>query len=88
MKNIDFRILLGIVTIAVSFIVFPIVLEGTDTILSNSNINNYTGLKAIVQIAPMLVMIAMLFGGGLLVFSGYKATRARRAAKKSNGRIR
>lgn len=87
MKNVDFRILLGIVTIAVSFIVFPIVLEGTDTILANTNISNYTGLQAIVQIAPMLVMIAMLFGGGLLVFKGYQGTRARRAARKSN-RIR
>lgn len=87
MKNIDFRILLGIVTIAVSFIVFPIILEGTDAILANTNISNYTGLQAIVQIAPMLVMIAMLFGGGLLVFTGYKGTKARRASRKSS-RIR
>lgn len=87
MKGIDLRILLGIVTIAISFIIYPIVLEGTDAILANANISTYTGLQAIVKISPMIVLVAMLFGGGLLAFKGYKETRARRA-KKSNGRYK
>lgn len=84
MKGIDFRVILGIVTLAVCFIVFPIVLDGTDTILSNNNISNYTGLSAIVKVAPMLVMIAIIFGGGLLVWKGAKETRARRKSYKKS----
>ena len=80
MKSIDFKVILGIITVALAFIVFPIILEATDDILANANISNYTGLSAIVKIAPMIVMVAILFGGGILVFQGVKATRTRCAA--------
>lgn len=83
MKSVDFRAILGLVVIAISFIIFPIILEGTDTILSNANISDYTGLAAIVKIAPMLVMVGLIFGGGVLVWKGVGETRRRRAAKRS-----
>ena len=83
MKSVDFKAILGIVVIAISFIIFPIILEGTDTILSNANISDYTGLAAIVKIAPMLVMVGLIFGGGVLVWKGVGETRRRRAAKRS-----
>ena len=83
MRGIDFKAILGIVVIAISFIIFPIVLEGTDEILSNANISDYTGLEAIVKIAPMLVMVGLIFGGGVLVWKGVGETRRRRAAKRS-----
>lgn len=82
MRSIDFRVILGIVVVAISFIVFPIILEGTDTILSNANISDYTGLEAIVKIAPMLVMVGLIFGGGLLIWKGTSETRKRRASAK------
>jgi len=82
MRGIDFKAILGIVVIAISFIIFPIVLEGTDEILSNANISDYTGLEAIVKIAPMLVMVGLIFGGGVLVWKGVGETRRRRASGK------
>jgi len=86
MRSIDFRVILGIVVVAISFIVFPIILEGTDEILSNANIADYTGLEAIVKIAPMLVMVGLIFGGGLLIWKGTGETRRRRAAAKGKSK--
>lgn len=86
MKGLDLKVILGIVTVALAFIIFPIVLEGTDTILSNANISNYTGLEAIVKIAPMLVMVAIIFGGGLLIWKGTVDTRAKRGKGKKGNR--
>ena len=69
-------VLLGLVMIAISFIVFPVVLDGANEILDHANISDYTGLEQIAAIGPMLVFVVMLFGGlGLTVYSGYRAVR-------------
>jgi len=69
-------VLLGLVMIAISFIVFPVVLDGANEILSHANITDYTGLQQIAAIGPMLVFVVMLFGGlGLTVYSGFKGRR-------------
>lgn len=77
------NIVLGIITIAVAFVVFPIITDTVSDLLADTNIANFTGLEAILKICPVLVLIAMLFGGGLLVFKGTKEYRARRASKKA-----
>ena len=75
-KGANSGVLIGLVMIAISFIVFPIVLDGADEILGHANITDYTGLSDIAAIGPMLVFVVMLFGGlGLTVYSGYKSYR-------------
>ena len=71
-------VLIGIVMIAISFIVFPVVLDGANEILDHSNLTDYTGLEQIASIGPMLVFVVMLFGGlGLTGYSAYRAARRR-----------
>lgn len=76
-------IVLGIVMIAIAFVVFPVVIDGSDEILSATNIANYTGLASVVKIAPLIVFVSMLFGGGFLTFRGVTTYRKTRKSKKS-----
>ncbi len=66
------KVFLGLILIAVSFILFPIVMEGAATILADANLADYTGLETIVSIAPTLVFVGMLIGGGTLTVLGVK----------------
>lgn len=76
-------IVLGIVMIAIAFVVFPVVIDGSDEILAATNIAQYTGLASVVKIAPLIVFVSMLFGGGFLTFRGVSNYRKSRKAKKS-----
>lgn len=67
------KVFVGLILIAVAFIVFPIVMEGANTILSDANISDYTGLETLVKIAPTLIFISMLLGGGVLTALGLGA---------------
>jgi hypothetical protein len=69
------KMFLGLIMIAVSFILFPIVMEGAATILADANLADYTGLETIVAIAPTLVFVGMLFGGGVLTYMGAKGRK-------------
>ena len=72
-------VLVGLVMIAISFIIFPIVLDGANTILDHGSIGSYTGLAEIASIGPLLVFVIMLFGGlGLTVVGGIGAARRAR----------
>ena len=72
-KGVNSGVLLGLVMIAISFIIFPIVMDGASEILGHANVTDYTGLEEIAAIGPMLVFVTMLFGGvGLVGYSGYK----------------
>lgn len=77
------NIVLGIITIAIAFVVFPIVTESIATLLADSNTSSFTGLASILKICPLVILVSMLFGGGLLIFKGTKEYRARRKAKKA-----
>jgi hypothetical protein len=69
-------VLLGLVMVAISFIVFPVVLDGANEILNHPNLTDYTGLEQIAAIGPMLVFVVMLFGGlGLTIYSGIKGKK-------------
>ena len=70
------KIVIGLVMVAVGLIVFPIVLAGAQTILTDAHIADYTGLETLVKIGPTLIFISFLFGGGLLTFQGIKERRA------------
>jgi len=75
------KVVAGLVMIAVAFITFPIVLTGAWTILSNANIADYTGLETLVKIAPTLVFLAFLFGGGFLSFQGFRGEGGGKAGR-------
>lgn len=69
------KVFIGIIMIAVAFIMFPIILEGAQTILTDANLADYTGLGTIVGIAPTLIFVSMLFGGGVLTYLGVKSKK-------------
>jgi hypothetical protein len=69
------KIVGGIVCIAIALILFPIVLDGVQAILTDVNISTYTGLEAVAQVTPLLVFVGMIFGGGFLTFSGVKGAK-------------
>ena len=70
---------IGLVLIAVSFIIFPVVIEGAEEVRLATNVSQYTGLSSIVQIGPTLVFVGLLFGGVMATFFGVKgAVQARR----------
>lgn len=41
-------------------------------------LDTYTGMEPLAYVAPTLVFVGLLFGGGLLTFTGFKGTRTRR----------
>lgn len=74
----NLKLVMGIVMIAIAFIVFPIILTGANAILTDANINTYTGLSSVVKVAPMVIFVAMIFGGGLLTFQGIKTGKGKK----------
>ena len=73
--KIGMAMLLSLIMIAISFVIYPIVMDGTDTLLAAIAASDYTytGLESIASIAPLLVFVSMLFGGiGLGAYAGYK----------------
>ena len=76
---------LGMVMIAVGFIIFPIVLEGAEEVRTATNVGEYTGLSSLVKIGPTLAFVGFLFGGVVTTFFGGKGYfgGGRRKAKKS-----
>jgi len=80
---------IGIVGIAIAFIVFPIVMTGAAAIISNSHIGDYTGLPEIVKISPLVVFVGILFASGGAVYgSAKKIYKKRKAAPKYNPYVR
>ena len=76
------RMVVGLVMIAVAFIIFPIVLTGANTIITDPNIADYTGLETLAKIAPLLVFIGLLVGGGALSFTGFRTRVGRKKARR------
>lgn len=75
-------IVMGVIAVAIAFVIFPIILDGAQSILSDANIADYTGLQAIVEVSPLIVFVAMLFGGGLLAFKGYSGYRSGKKSRR------
>ena len=78
-KGVNTGVLLGLIMIAISFIVFPIVLDGANEILTHADLADFTGLEQIASIGPMLVFVMMLFGGiGMTGYGAYKTIKRRK----------
>ena len=69
------RMGLGLVGIAIAFIIFPIVLTGVNSITSHTHIAAFTGLSDVANIAPLVIFCGLLFGGGYGMYTGYKMMR-------------
>jgi len=80
-NNNIWKVVGGIVCIAIALILFPIVLDGVQTILTDANIADYTGLEAVASVTPLLVFVGLIFSGGFLTFTGVRDSR-----KSSNKR--
>lgn len=66
------RMGLGFIAIAISLIIFPIVLTGVAAVTSHTHIAAFTGLSDVANIAPLVIFVGLLFGGGYGMYSGYK----------------
>ena len=75
--------LMGLIMVAISMILFPIIIDGTETIMAwtgtGGNITQFTGLSSIVPIAPMMIFVFLIFGG--LGLSGYGAIKTAQSGK-------
>lgn len=68
------KVVIGLVMIAITFFIFPIIMDGCKTILTDANIASYTGLDNLVKVTPLLLYVGLLFGGAAMIASGTGAT--------------
>ena len=73
------KVVIGLVMIAITFFIFPIIMDGCVTILTDANIATYTGLDDLVKVTPLILYVGLLFGGGSMIASGTGATRKARS---------
>jgi len=73
---------IGMVFIAVGFIVYPIVMTATDALLAYSNTTNatcnaalFTGFSPIVGITPLLILVGFLSAGIFAMYLGIKIVK-------------
>ena len=72
----NFKLVIGIIMLAIVIFVFPLVLDGTAAILADANLADYTGLESVVGFTPLLIWLSVLISGGLLTYSGIKSSRS------------
>jgi len=73
---------MGIIAIAIAFVVFPIVLDATSGILTHTSIASFTGLESIAKVAPLIVFVGLIAGGGFGLFQGVKGMREKSGGKR------
>ena len=71
MKGNISSIVLGVILILVTLILMPLILDANDDILTG-NLTNLTGLEAIANIGPLIVLLGLFASGGLFTFQGIK----------------
>lgn len=83
---------IGMVFIAVGFIIFPIVMDACDDLLAwictaNASITDatFTGFTAVVGIVPLLVLVGFLAAGVFAMYLGIKVTRGSGSTKLDLG---
>jgi hypothetical protein len=70
------KLVTGIIMIVISLLMFGIVLDSISTLLAWTSggltLEDFTGLQAIVSIAPLLIFLGLMTAGGWLTISGLK----------------
>jgi len=95
--NLPGLMLMGIAMIflAVGFIMYPIVLEATDEVLAWTitvgvnpyDIDDFTGLEAVVGITPLIVLVGFVVAGAVTGFMGIKMMKGAGASTLNPGSI-
>jgi len=82
---------IGMVFLAVGFIIFPIVTDATDDLLGwvctdNASITDasFTGFTAVVGITPLLVLVGFLAAGVFSMYLGIRISKGQAASNKVN----
>jgi len=73
-KNI-LTMVMGIIAIAIAFVIFPVVMDAVSTITTHTDIANYTGLSSIANVAPLIVFVGLLASGGFAMYKGVTGFR-------------
>lgn len=70
--------LMGIVLVAISFTIFPVVIEGAEESRTATNVTEYTGLQPMVEVGPTVAFAVLILGGAILTgYGGYRMARRR-----------
>ncbi len=72
----NMKIVLGIIGLAISMIVFPIIMDVTATILAHASLASFTGLEALVKVTPLLAWVGLIVISALSAMSGFKEARS------------
>ncbi len=72
-------VIIGIVVIC---LMFPILLTAITGITTNANINDFTGLKELANITPLLAWIAIIGGLGFLGVQAIRRSYGKRKSQK------
>lgn len=91
---------IGMIFLAVGFIIFPINLNATDTILSWHSANysagppqvgyqtsDFTGLTAVTGILPLVILLGFVAAGAITGFMGIKMMRGQASASLNPGSL-
>jgi len=78
-EKLGTAMILAVIMLAVGLIMFKIILTAAATLLGNTYMSSYTGLKSVVEIAPMLILISYVFESvGTAVYAGYRASKGKK----------
>ena len=77
----NMKMVLGIVGLAISMIVFPIIMDVTATILGHASIGSFTGLSALVSVTPLLAWVGLIVMSVLSAVGGFKESRGGKRAR-------
>jgi len=63
---------IGLIFIAVGFIIYPVILDGVEQVLDAPTIDSYTGLGPVASVAPLIVLIGFVTAGVVTGFFGLR----------------
>jgi hypothetical protein len=72
MKSNVMRMVMGVIIIVVSVILMPIELTAVGNIIATTTTTTFTGLNDIAMILPLVILVLIMFTGGLISYGGYK----------------
>ncbi len=64
-----------VLSLTVGFIFMPTMLSAIYTVTTNAHITDYSGLADFSKIVPLLALLAMVIGSGVLTFQGVRQAR-------------
>ena len=65
---------LSVLGVVLYVTIFSSVLAAAETIRTYANISTFTALETVIKIAPTILLLAGIFGGGVVYYKGLKST--------------